>query len=61
MSKELGAFRHPTAAELRSLMEKARDERSAFLAKLLGLRTSEPRQGGSTAAGRPAPLSTAAA
>lgn len=57
MSKELGAFRHPTAAELGSLMEKARDERSAFLAKLLGLRTS-PRQ---ATAAPSAPLSAAAA
>jgi hypothetical protein len=60
MSRELGVFRHPSAAELRRLMEKARDERSAFLAKLLGLRTS-PRQGGPATAALSAPLSTAAA
>ena len=50
MSRQVEAFRHPSAEELLKRMEKARDERSMFLARLIGLRGDDPHVSHSSAA-----------
>ena len=65
MSRQVEAFRHPAAEELLELMEKARVERSMFLARMLGLRAAardpKPVEEGTAAAVKPSTIAAMAA